>query len=33
MLVVDLALVRRDAVDGGVLARSADGSAYALQVE
>jgi len=33
MLVADVALVRRDAVDAGVLTRSADGSAYALRAE
>ncbi|NII41624.1 hypothetical protein E9228_002271 [Curtobacterium flaccumfaciens] len=33
MLVADVALVRRDAVDAGVLTRTADGSAYALRAE
>jgi hypothetical protein len=33
MLVADVALVRRDAVDAGVLTRAADGSSYALRQE
>jgi hypothetical protein len=33
MLVADVALVRRDAVDAGVLTRTSDGSAYALRAE
>ena len=33
MLVADVALVRRDAVDAGVLRRTSDGSAYALRAE